>query len=163
MRGIPLHGLARFGQIIVFTVVSGAAQAQVVHHYRAHVNGGISSAQEKLFLGSLLQADPLTESVVDREQGTIEWKSTERYDQFRTEALFERQQLGLQAFEELGTPASSTEPSPSLEFDGPPRYIDTGDAVRDNLRYDAYKAAWIAANPDRYREMTAPSTEASDH
>lgn len=40
-----------------------------------------------------------------------------------------------------------------------PAYLGTGDATTDDARYDAAKAAWIAADPEGYQHLTTPSSD----
>lgn len=41
--------------------------------------------------------------------------------------------------------------------DGFPEFIDTGNPDLDDATYQAAKAAWIAAHPAHYEQMTAPA------
>lgn len=40
-----------------------------------------------------------------------------------------------------------------------PEYQNTGDATRDNIRYEVAKRAWIDAHPDGYEQLKAPVPE----
>ena len=133
---------------------------QDLHRYAAQVSGSSTTLMEKQLLEQLHAADELGEYSVDRHTGQVEMKMFARMDRFRFEYMITPLGLTLVRFEEQGTHPTplSTARRGSLPIDFP-IYIDTGDPLRDNQRYDAYKAAWIAAYPETYEELTAPVPE----
>ncbi len=132
--------------------------AQDVHHYQVVVSGMTTTLQEKQLLTLLTDTDPLGEYRVDRTTGEVEMKTVRRTDRYRFEYLIAPMQLGVVSFEEIGEQRVPTVFGQRKQRNSDmPIYMDTGDPVRDNLRYDAYKAAWIASHPEQYEELTAPT------
>ncbi len=131
--------------------------AQAVHHYEARVEGMGSSVHEKLLFQDLRDRDDGSEIWLDPSEGSVVWKTVLTVNRFQFESILQRLELVLLAFDEVGVPhAPATNAPRRRQMADMPLYIDTGDPIRDNQRYDAYKAAWIAAHPEQYEELTAP-------
>ena len=145
--------------ILVLLVIASAPsiRAQDIHHYVATVSGMSTTLQEKRIMETLSEFDPLAEYRVDRATGEVVIKTRYTLDRFRFERMIDRLNLGVLQFDVVGapvTPVGSGLRQPRLA--DMPLFMDTGDPVLDQQRYAAYKAAWIAAHPDQYRELTAP-------
>lgn len=139
------------------------ALAQRVHHFQIRVAVPISSEQQKLVAHDLMQHDPAAELVMDAQEGVLSYKTVNQLSRFECNALFERWQMELLDFTEVGRdPILTAGWDDRPVQDDPPRYVDTGDRVRDNQRYDAFKAAWIAAHPVEYGILTAPREQQRD-
>lgn len=131
--------------------------AQDIHHYRARVSGMATTMQEKQLTIALAERDELGEFRVDRATGEVDIKTAVALDRFRFEFLITPFQLDVVSYEEIGQQTTPDVRQPRRQqLADMPVYVDTGDPVRDNQRYDAFKAAWIAAHPEQYRELTAP-------
>lgn len=133
------------------------AWAQDIQHYRATVSGLNTTLQEKQLLEHFSTSDPLGTFRVDRSAGLLVLKTVHELDRHQVEYQLAQFQVGLVAFEEVGgVQKAYTRGERVPRLADMPLYIDTGDPDRDNQRYDAYKAAWVAAHPDQYEELTAP-------
>ncbi|MBL7938129.1 MAG: hypothetical protein JNL43_02115 [Flavobacteriales bacterium] len=142
---------------LVFLATSARVGAQDIHHYVAVVSGLTTTMQEKQLLMVLAGSDDLGEFTVDRGTGEIGIKTRFAMDRARFDHLIGRYNLHILSFRQIDAPQYTTTQGPRTpRMADMPLYIDTGDPVRDNQRYDAYKAAWIAVHPDEYRELSAP-------
>ncbi|MBL7951696.1 MAG: hypothetical protein JNM62_08245 [Flavobacteriales bacterium] len=158
MMQSALRMLQRVSMLCITGISVLACHGQQVHHYRMAVNGMSTTLQEKRITSLLFQSDALSEVHVDRLAGLVEWKSALRWDRFSAETLLHDLQMTILNFEEVGvTQQPSVAEAPERRMQDMPRFIDTGDAQLDNQRYDAYKAAWIAAHPEEYEQLTAPA------
>ncbi|MEO8590783.1 MAG: hypothetical protein ABI432_15515 [Flavobacteriales bacterium] len=102
--------------------------------------------------------------------GVIKWEFTGSTSVLELTANMVWTSEGLQAsLSDLGCTVSAFEhitgssPTPPRHrfFGHPdfPVFLDTGDWIADNQRYEAEKSLWIATHPEAYRELTAPVTE----
>lgn len=143
---------------LAFLVLPVQVGAQDIHHYVAVVSGLTTTMQEKQLLMVLSDADELGEYTVDRSSSEVGIKTQNGMDRARFDHLIGRYHMGIVSFEEIGAQQRPSSPGPRTpRMADMPLYIDTGDPLRDNQRYDAYKAAWIAVHPQQYQELTAPS------
>lgn len=160
-----MWSIARTGSLafLLSSAPTISSLAQDVHHYQVVVSGMTTTLQEKQLLTHLTDTDPLGEYRVDRTTGQVEMKTVRRTDRYRFEYLLSSMQLGVVSFEEIGEQRVPAVFSQRKRRDSDmPIYMDTGDPVRDNQRYDAYKAAWIAAHPEQYEALTAPRPVGTD-
>lgn len=147
--------------VLFSAALIGPLSAQEFHHYRATVAGMTSTMQEKEMTDQLQAADLQGKVYVDRSTGAIDWTTTLRMERIQFAYRVGRYGLSVETFEEIGTPQPPLVRTPRRpQLADMPLYMDTGDPQRDNERYDAYKAAWIATHPDQYEELTAPSSVA---
>ena len=143
---------------LAFLAPPAQVGAQDIHHYVAVVSGLSTTMQEKQLLMVLSDADELGEYTVDRSASEVGIKTRNWMDRARFDHLIGRYHMSIVSFEEIGAQQRPPSPGPRTpRMADMPLYIDTGDPLRDNQRYDAYKAAWIAVHPEQYRELTAPS------
>lgn len=148
-RGLPLGAL--------FMLVALPAFSQDIHHYRAVVSGLSTTMQEKQLLTNLANSDELGEFSVDRASGDVVLKTVRRLDLFQFEHIVDRCNMHVVSFDEINARPPVIVHSPRVpRLADMPLYMDTGNPVLDDQRYDAYKAAWIAVHPEEYRELTAP-------
>jgi|JI10StandDraft_1071094.scaffolds.fasta_scaffold394475_2 hypothetical protein len=156
-----MHSFLRVGgilNVILAFCSASACTAQTIHYYSARMAGMTSTMHEKQLEGMLVDLDPAGVFKIDRNEGTLEWKSIVPMDRFQFEHRIGRFGLSLLSYEER---IGNSDPMPHTEriqrLADMPLYMDTGDPVRDNARYDAYKAAWIATHPEEYLELTRPT------
>lgn len=131
--------------------------AQDVYHYEARLSGMTSTMQEKRMTARISELDARAEFRFERATQQLSLKTTERLDRPRFEHLLAPCELGLADFVCIVCPPNVTRSASPGDPDMP-LFIDTGDPARDHARYDAFKAAWVAANPDQYEELTRPRT-----
>lgn len=157
MRTVPLvHGIVCLIGTILFTVPFPAL-AQDIHHYNAVVSGMTTTMQEKQLLMDLADSDELGEFSIDRSAGAIVLKTVRRFDLAQFDHFVGRYGMHLVTFEEINAAPAVVVRTPRVpRMADMPLYMDTGNPVQDDQRYDAYKAAWIAVHPEEYRELTAP-------
>lgn len=157
MRTVPLvHGIVCLIGTILFTVPFPAL-AQDIHHYNAVVSGMTTTMQEKQLLMDLAGSDELGEFSIDRSAGAIVLKTVRRFDLAQFDHFVGRYGMHLVTFEEINAAPAVVVRTPRVpRMADMPLYMDTGNPVQDDQRYDAYKAAWIAVHPEEYRELTAP-------
>jgi len=131
--------------------------AQDIHHYNAVVSGMTTTMQEKQLLMDLAGSDELGEFSIDRSAGAIVLKTVRRFDLAQFDHFVGRYGMHLVSFEEINAAPAVVVRTPRVpRMADMPLYMDTGNPVQDDQRYDAYKAAWIAVHPEEYRELTAP-------
>lgn len=151
---LHLLSLALFPQLV---------GAQVMHTFHAVVSNMTTTLQEKQVLSTLYAADPIGEFSVDRTEGSIRIKTGQQVEEVHLASMLEEYGVDLVTFTQPDRPTIA-EPIPTPVQHGTrkvrladmPLYIDTGDPTKDNARYDAAKATWIATHPAMYEELTAP-------
>ena len=163
MHVAPVHATGRSALFLLFCCFSFTTIGQQVYHFHIRVAIPISGEQQKLLTHDLMQEDPAAELVMDAQEGALSVKTVKHFDRFQVGLLLQRRQVELLDFTEVGRDPILTAGWDDLPVqDDPPRYIDTGDRVRDNQRYDAFKAAWIAVHPVEYGILTAPREQQRD-
>lgn len=144
------------------TLIKG--QSDTPHAYVAQITGIITELDEKLVYEALNGWEAVGHIEVSRvahrmkfdaDQPVNEGDLTERLAGTGTSVFW---------FAEVQQDGSLS--SASFEAHAFPMYDDTGDPAADNARYDAEKAAWLAAHPDWVDLNTRPAISSgseSDH
>jgi len=130
---------------------------QDIQHYKAVVSGMSTTLQEKQLLTDLSDSDELGEFSADGSTGDVVLKTVRTWDLAQFEHMVVNYNMQVVSFEHVNAVEPVVTQTPRVpRMADMPLYMNTGNPVQDDQRYEAYKAAWIAVHPDEYRELTAP-------
>ena len=143
--------------LCIASVTPITCTAQNDECYRAIFTGALAPAQLK----SLVARSPAL-------VGNGKWEFNEATStlELRLRSALSREsfqawasELGLivSEYEHLQGGAASTTHGRFFNHPDFPVFLDTGDNIADNERYEQEKNTWIATHPEAYQEMTAPA------
>jgi hypothetical protein len=137
--------------------LSAYAQDPEIRHYRMLFAQAFDPAQEKFIHEALTAQDPGIRIWVDATAQSAEARTMVQLDPVALQNDLSLGGLLIDEFSLLGLDHSVLRSgAPEEAF---PKFIDTGDLIEDNRRYDAAKATWILAHPEEYEQLTAPDPE----
>lgn len=151
LHTFPLRALP-FLTVFLAVCSTGRAQDGPTTALRVFFNGMPPEEVEKALYENLRGIDESCTIVLDHAHAQMD--------------ILSRSSLPSSAFSEIlgsvaGTRISSIQdlsvptamPTGIEGIPGAPRYVETGNEVADDLRYQEAKRAWIAADPDVYRAL----------
>ena len=130
-----------------------SAQEGELRIYRARVHQTATGLSPKSMIVAVSDWIPVIEIDVDREVRVLKFTTTEAISLAQL-----REHLVPTGYQAGGLECTMNSGLRTVEGVPPfPEFEDTGNDAVDYPRYDAAKAAWIAAYPDMYYQMTHPS------
>lgn len=149
-----LHLAALIALVAIWPTTAVYAQEQTPHAYVAQLVGLLSEQDEKLVTEAVSGWEALTRYEVSRCAHRMKFSSVLPLSEMELTAHLAGTGVSLLWLAELQPDGGLL--GPSYAANAFPVFEDTGDPSGDNARYDADKAAWLAAHPGWVDTNTRP-------
>lgn len=158
-NGAYRTGLTRKAVVVAACLVLAPASAQQDHPHRQDVRivfeGALTLPASKFVHEGLKAQDPDAFVVIDSASHCALVRTAIHVDRQQLEAAVAPAGLHIIHLGLLQEPAPQQRSTSAQR----PRYLDTGDPVADNIRYDLLKRAWIADHPDQYQRANQAQSD----
>jgi len=139
------------------TLMNNLCNAQVQVYYTATLAGLATAAQLKSLSARMEALDSNGKWDYTEETGVLELCVRAGLTAEGLQAWVSDLGCTVTAFQQVPTPPVPASQNRHFAHPDFPVFLDTGDRIADDQRYELEKSVWIATHAEAYRELTAPA------